>query len=55
MVARTFVSEEMVLRVFRPQILHPYVFITSSLAPMNRLARALLDVAQGYFAEQASA
>ncbi len=51
MMARTFPSPDMVLRVFRPQILHPYVFITSSLAPMNRLARALLDVALDYFAE----
>jgi DNA-binding transcriptional LysR family regulator len=52
LMARHFTRENTVVRVFRPQILHEYVFITSALAPMNRLARAFLEEAKLYFAQQ---
>ncbi|MEI6281289.1 MAG: hypothetical protein WCP82_01000 [Alphaproteobacteria bacterium] len=44
-----------VTRVFRLQILHQYVFMTSALVPMNRLARAFLDETKVYFAQQPQA
>ncbi len=52
LMARHFVRDNTVVRVFRPQILHQYVFMTSALAPMNRLARAFLDEAKIYFASE---
>lgn len=35
---------------FRPQILHEYIFITSALAPMPRLAAAQLEEARAHLA-----
>ncbi len=55
LMARHFARGETVVRVFRPQILHQYVFMTSALAPMNRLARAFLDESKLFFANEASA
>jgi DNA-binding transcriptional LysR family regulator len=52
LMAKNFVRSGTVIRVFRPQILHQYAFMTSALAPMNRLAAALLEEAQTYFGEQ---
>lgn len=49
LMARNFVRGHMVMRTFRPQILHEYAFMTSALAPMNRLAAALLEEARTYF------
>jgi hypothetical protein len=51
--AKNFARSGTVIRVFRPQILHEYAFMTSALAPMNRLAAALLEEARTYFSEQA--
>ena len=45
-------AKGMAVRIFRPQILHQYVFMTSALAPMNRLASAFLDEAKAYFADE---
>ena len=50
MMARNFAQDEMVARLFRPQIPHQYVFMTSALAPMNRMAQAFLTEAKTYFA-----
>ena len=55
LMARNFVRDGMTTRVFRPRILHEYAFMTSALAPMNRLAAALLEEAEAYFGELASA
>jgi len=55
LMARNFAKGDTVTRVFRPQILHQYVFMTSALAPMNRLARAFLDETKVYFAQQPQA
>jgi DNA-binding transcriptional LysR family regulator len=52
LMAKNFVRSGTVIRVFRPQILHEYAFMTSALAPMNRLAAALLEEARTYFGEQ---
>lgn len=52
--ARAYAKPGNVLRLFRPQILHEYAFITSALAPRGRLAGALLEVARAYFAETAT-
>jgi len=49
--AKNFARDGMAIRIFRPQILHEYAFMTSALAPMNRLAAALLEEAKVYFAE----
>jgi len=51
LMAKNFARDGMAIRVFRPQILHEYAFMTSALAPMNRLAAALLEEAKIYFAE----
>lgn len=53
LMADNFVRAGMTTRVFRPRILHEYAFMTSALAPMNRLAAALLEEAQTYFGAQA--
>jgi DNA-binding transcriptional LysR family regulator len=55
LMARHFGRGDTVIRVFRPQILHQYVFMTSALAPMNRLARAFLDESKLFFANEPSA
>ncbi|MBO9707297.1 MAG: LysR family transcriptional regulator [Caulobacter sp.] len=49
LLAGATVRPGMTLRVFRPQILHDYAFMTSALAPPGRLASALLEVTQDYF------
>lgn len=54
LMARHFARDNTVVRVFRPQILHEYVFITSALAPMNRLARAFLEETKLYFLQEPS-
>jgi DNA-binding transcriptional LysR family regulator len=51
LMARNFLRDDTVMRVFQPRILHEYVFMTSALAPMNRLAAALLEDAKAYFAQ----
>ena len=53
LMASHIAKDDMAVRVFRPQILHQYVFMTSALAPMNRLASAFLDEAKAYFAAEA--
>ncbi|MCA0355409.1 MAG: LysR family transcriptional regulator [Proteobacteria bacterium] len=53
LLADNFARPGVAIRVFRPQILHEYAFMTSALAPMNRLAAAFLDEAQSFFREQA--
>ena len=55
LMARHFGRGDTVIRVFRPQILHQYVFMTSALAPMNRLARAFLEESKLFFANEPSA
>lgn len=55
LMARHFGRSDTVIRVFRPQILHQYVFMTSGLAPMNRLARAFLEESKLFFAQEPSA
>jgi DNA-binding transcriptional LysR family regulator len=52
MMARDFIRPGLVTRLFQPQILHEYAFMTSALAPMNRLAAALLEEAKIYFEAQ---
>ncbi|MBU4436232.1 MAG: LysR family transcriptional regulator [Alphaproteobacteria bacterium] len=49
LMAGNFTRDGMTTRVFRPQILHEYAFMTAAMAPMNRLAAALLEEAQTYF------
>ncbi|AAK23600.1 LysR family transcriptional regulator [Caulobacter vibrioides] len=53
LLADNFARPGVAIRVFRPQILHEYAFMTSALAPMNRLAAAFLEEAQTFFREQA--
>jgi DNA-binding transcriptional LysR family regulator len=53
LMAKNFARSGTVIRVFRPQILHEYAFMISALAPMDRLAAALLEEARTYFSEQA--
>jgi DNA-binding transcriptional LysR family regulator len=55
LMARHFVRGDTVIRVFRPQIMHQYVFMTSALAPMNRLASAFLDESKLFFANEGAA
>jgi len=50
LLAGNFTRPGMTTRVFRPRILHDYAFMTSALAPPSRLASALLEEAQAYFA-----
>jgi len=54
LMAGNFTREGMTTRVFRPRILHEYAFMTSALSPMNRLAAALLEEAEAYFADPAA-
>jgi DNA-binding transcriptional LysR family regulator len=51
LLAANYLKPGMAVRVFRPQILHDYAFMTSALAPPGRLANALLEQARAYFAE----
>ncbi|PIC00296.1 LysR family transcriptional regulator [Caulobacter sp. X] len=51
LLATNYLKPGMAVRVFRPQILHDYAFMTSALAPPGRLANALLEQARQYFAE----
>ncbi len=53
LMARSFLGKDLVLRPFRPEILHEFVFITSALTPKSRLAQAFLDETKRYFAQQA--
>ena len=52
LMARACLGPSVVARVFRPQILHEYAFITSALAPMSRLAAALLEEARAHLAQE---
>ncbi|MDE2134927.1 MAG: LysR family transcriptional regulator [Alphaproteobacteria bacterium] len=52
LMARSFLGKDLVLRPFRPAILHEFVFITSALTPKSRLAQAFLDETKRYFAQQ---
>jgi DNA-binding transcriptional LysR family regulator len=49
LMAKSFAKGDLVLRPFRPKILHEFVFITSALSPMNRLTRAFLDEVRLHF------
>jgi DNA-binding transcriptional LysR family regulator len=49
LMAKSFAKDDLVLRPFRPKILHEFVFITSALTPMSRLTKAFLDEARLYF------
>jgi DNA-binding transcriptional LysR family regulator len=53
LLAENFARPGVAIRVFRPQILHEYAFMTSALAPMNRLAAAFLEEARSHFAASA--
>lgn len=50
LMAKSFLGNDLVLRKFRPEILHEFIFITSALTPASRLARAFLDETKRYFA-----
>ena len=49
LMAKSFLKDNLVLRPFRPKILHEFVFITSALTPMNRLTKAFLEEARRHF------
>ncbi len=49
LMAKSFLRDNLVLRPFRPKILHEFVFITSALTPMSRLTQAFLDEVRRYF------
>lgn len=49
LMAKSFAKGDLILRPFRPEILHEFVFITSALTPMNRLTKAFLDEARIHF------
>lgn len=49
LMARSFLKKNLVLRPFRPRILHEFVFITSALTPMGRLTQAFLEEARRHF------
>jgi DNA-binding transcriptional LysR family regulator len=50
LMAKSFLKNNLVLRPFRPKIVHEFVFITSALTPMNRLTQAFLEETRRYFA-----
>jgi DNA-binding transcriptional LysR family regulator len=52
LMAASFLGKELVLREFKPEILHEFVFITSALSPASRLASAFFEETKRYFAER---
>jgi DNA-binding transcriptional LysR family regulator len=52
LMAKSFLRDNLVLRPFRPKILHEFVFITSAWTPMSRLTQSFLDETRRYFAKK---
>lgn len=52
LMARTYLRDNLVIRPFRPRIMHEFAFITSSVAPISRLAQAFLEETRRHFRAQ---